>query len=569
MFQSKIFRLVLIFFSIIYSGDEYDPIISNYNINTYQNSDLVNGMNTYSSKVNEDINFQNQYITMPNFENSNDFSMDTIYKSFDEDIEIFNINEFSDDFENFLEMKNRIDQSCLNNKDGCCSLQSSNVSKLKESLNFQYNSDSLDFFLNNKIIGLPSFGKYNRDIEDTSSLDAEISKMLSRNKNLAKIQLIKPDELYKSDIYSCVSELIARFAYFRKDIYLFINENLIKNTQTAFKSSNAQNSKDSVLAIGLSLSKLSDHESISEYLMRHIYLSLIFAQELSKFQESSKIYNQMSKKTSKIKKSIDLITSNLKTQELTSESRNKLTKVLELKNLKILQIKSQRKTLHKMPKCELVLNHLKRITNSNLNHSEFNIKWICIFISFFKVKNLSNQYFNEIECYISERLKCPAFYRNRALLYIKESSYLDANSLALVILDWIFYFFSPEFQEHIRNEANSSKLLSRLVVLIVLIFNKKDGLLPILLCENAFTTWVSELEDIFMTQKFTCFTNSIFEKFYNDIIDTTEVLLHTKLFLCSNLEFLSKLKIVIEHYLKDLYKIGFYTFLSKMSEYSE
>ncbi len=131
---------------------------------------------------------------------------------------------------------------------------------------------------------------------------------------------------------------------------------------------------------------------------------------------------------------------------MSAENRQQIMRDLEERKKMTADFKSQRSNLPKRPSIVLISKYANYILKSGLTLGQFMTRWISIFSSFDKITNFYNQNMNEVINSKIAKLRCPAFYKNGETL-IRENSYFDQNSFTFILLDWVFYFFSPEFSE--------------------------------------------------------------------------------------------------------------------------
>lgn len=244
---------------------------------------------------------------------------------------------------------------------------------------------------------------------------------------------------------------------------------------------------------------------------------------------------------------------------MSAESRQQIMRDLEERKKMTADFKSQRSNLPKRPSIVLISKYANYILKSGLTLGQFMTRWISIFSSFDKITNFYNQNMNEVINSKIAKLRCPAFYKNREVL-IRENSYFDLNSFTFILLDWVFYFFSPEFSECFTNEENySPKILSILSALIFILLNEPDANGMFLSREQLFDQWMTKLE-----KPLHCCHN-IFHEIYDKVkglnvsVDMTEANFREKIFKEHKLGFLRKYEEILKQYLSILYEKGFST----------
>jgi hypothetical protein len=173
--------------------------------------------------------------------------------------------------------------------------------------------------------------------------------------------------------------------------------------------------------------------------------------------------------------------------------------------------------LPKAPSLKFIGIYAKYISFSGKNFGLPNYQWITLLRSLNRIVDLYNQNLKEILDPHLDKFRCPVFYRNREIL-IKQNAFIDMNSITFVILDWVFYFFSPEFKEHSVTESDRNiKLLSRLTALIFILFNNAETARVILDQKEIYDKWIENLEESFKTSNYCASPNDIFAAFYDEI----------------------------------------------------
>jgi hypothetical protein len=199
---------------------------------------------------------------------------------------------------------------------------------------------------------------------------------------------------------------------------------------------------------------------------------------------------------------------------------------------------------------------------------------IALFLSLIKITKFYDERLKELIGDHLNILRCPVSYKNRDILILQNSSrvdgtnqsfYIEENSLTFIILDWVFYFFSAEFQEQLAaGTIDSPKILSRLTALIFILSNKFTENCLSFSQEEFFDKWMISLELKFEMEVFCqSSASNFFTELHNKIkhfdgnINMTETSFYQKIFRFLKLHFLNDLEIIIEGYLTNLYCKGF------------
>lgn len=253
------------------------------------------------------------------------------------------------------------------------------------------------------------------------------------------------------------------------------------------------------------------------------------------------------------------IRSELSNKNLKEEQRIKLEEKMKSQKSIISNLRISRDILPKVPSINLVSKYCKCISFSNPELGRFNNRWISVFVSFVRITNFYEQNLKHIIDPHLYKFKCPVSYENREVL-ISQNSYLDINSFSFVILDWVFYFFSSDFQKNMETEAfDGSAIVSRLCILIFVLMNEPNSTRVFLSQNGSFDNWKVDLNLLFKSLTPCNTFKQIFielrdvMKEFKGFIDINENTFYQKIFRGHSLLFLSKIEEILKDYLSLLY----------------
>lgn len=374
-----------------------------------------------------------------------------------------------------------------------------------------------------------------------------------------QIKFGHPDTLKTFQIFYDLSEFISKLIYFSGDFYQFINSHFLDSNDDGFKIARS-NFRHNNLETGSSLGYHTGSNEKVKNLIFLIYSTIDLAQQNNNFVRSPNINFVVSKRILKCKKTIDDFNSKLNDQKLDDKELLHLIKKIKLKNQIKSDLELERKNSQARPSISKISNYMIDLFSSNRNFKNFNTKWFTIFCSLTKISNFYDSKLKEFVNGHLDKFRCPIYYKNKELL-MSQNAYIDIDSFIFVILDWIFYFFSPDFVEIWKTKTNdSSKVFSKVTALLFILFNKPQKV-KLFLSENRFfDEWIVNLETYFESEVVFNSLSDTFKALYDEIQQSngftymTERQFYSKLFSPKKLAFLVKSERLVQEYLFKLYE---------------
>lgn len=540
IFSSKNFRFFSYLCLIRSTSDTNIPILNTLN--------SIESLNSKRPHVNVDIpepNFTDEQRSKAPKRKFTDFSIENLLKSPN-----LSHKSFSDD-QSVIECHNSCKNESNSGRNNSKNLGKNNESSLKTSPNeasCSARSEGISPFINTE------------DNQKSVSLED------------IDVPLKGPAILPNLQIYSELSEFIAKLVYFRDDFYRFlegycsnVNQNLRADLSFSYYFKQ-------VLKCDSSLIYHQNSEIIVKNLMLLIHMTLDLAKKLNLSQLNFKKYHNISSKIIKHRKSLNKLMLEMKNEDISAKEHLELKNATKNEIATIADLELQRENLPKNASFKYVTRYAKYISNLGTKFGFFGYRWIAIICSLNKIMNFYDQNLKEIVDNHLDKFRCPAFYKNREIL-LKQNSFLDINSFSAVILDWVFYFFSLDFKVHLASENDGNiKLLSRMTSLLFVLFSKPETVKLMLNKEEIYDRWIEDLEKSFRTGKYCASPNAIFNTFYNKIekfdglVERSMQNFYFKIVRNSKLDFLDKIENILEDHLIPLYEIGIEAYKSIISD---
>lgn len=403
---------------------------------------------------------------------------------------------------------------------GTSESENNNVIGSQDLVNDQTVSQNHSVSADQNIQNLSEHSLDNQQSKPCTSKNSDEIGAVSLTKN-GEIENIKTkSRIHKAvvtQIYSDIAEFIAMLIYFRNELNQFMN--------TYFDPSNQTLSLD--LKLSQIIEKSQDYESneffevelgkIRKSIMLFVHITFKFLKNNERYIKSQTGYQSLNCNLYLRRKRVKKLQKELVNGNLMLIQRSKVLKKIKAEKDKIANLELQRKDFPKRSSSSLICHYLEYIVNSKRINRNFAYEWIGIFTSLDKIVCFYDQNLKEVVGSQLDKFKCPASYKRREIL-IKENSYIDMNSITFVILEWVFYFFSPEFQEHLAGgiQANdNSKLLSRFVALIFILINSTEISKQMISRKEILDNFILNLENEFNSSKF-C---NLFDNFIKDSFD--------------------------------------------------
>jgi hypothetical protein len=304
-----------------------------------------------------------------------------------------------------------------------------------------------------------------------------------------------------------------------------------------------------------------------------IHLSLDFANRIEMYLEVVKRRDSFAQKITNRNKRIYKLKTKLEGERLNQKTRSKLSQEIESMKEEILNLKSERDSLPERPCFKIIYKYVRCISKHYLHLTNFGSRLIAVSLPLIKITKFYDERLKNVVGDHLNKLRCPASYKNRDILILQNSSrvdagnqsfYIEENSLTFIILDWVFYFFSSEFQEQLKAETiDTPKILSRLTALIFILSNSLNETCLLFSQEEFFDRWMIGLEvkfelEVFCQSSASNFFTELHDKIKNfdGDIKMSEDYFHHKILKFHKLYFLNDLEIIIEGYLTNLYDKG-------------
>jgi hypothetical protein len=340
------------------------------------------------------------------------------------------------------------------------------------------------------------------------------------NREYFDMKLTESDRLSDIQVYSDLIEFIAKLIYFRSSFKQYLDSFMGKDIQNRYIDQILNNAIQNLPKNEQNLFYLPNSKVIIRDIMLLAYITLDFNQKNECYirEVLRKKYHAVTQMTFRQRRNIDELNLELKNKKLSNQERSKLEEKIKAKMNLISDLEYQRTNLSKRPSINLISNYAKFTSNFGSRFNNFTARWITIFHSLFKIVHYYDQNLKEIVGDHLNELRCPIFYQNREILMKQRSSNIDESSLTFVILDWVFFFFSPEFLRLLdQDNEGASKLLSRLSALIFILLNEPDTVKTILSKKETYYKWIDNLESCFKSQKYLSSAANIFNVFYDKV----------------------------------------------------
>lgn len=371
----------------------------------------------------------------------------------------------------------------------------------------------------------------------------------------------EPVMIKNLQIFFDLSELLVRLIWFRIDFYQFSNEYFSQKYHPPKFDSKMDKIIQKFSGPDSSLFYFGYSKLIIKNLMLLIYITLDFAQKVELHYNSSRKYQTLTISISRHQVQLTILNNRLENGKDNEMIYSHLKNLIIQKQQLISSLKTARNELPPFPSIRIASRYVKFISNFKPEFAKFRFGWISIFCSLIKIYNLYDQKLKQSINDHLDKFKCPAHYKNREILR-NENFYFDVNSFTFIVLDWIFYFFSSEFQEHFTNGNLTSKILSRLTVLIFILFNDPEMSKILLSNKRIFDEWILNLENEFKSSENTASSDNLLKEFYDKIknfhgsISIRENAFALKIVRKHNLEISDNLEMIIYEYLSRAYEIG-------------
>lgn len=378
----------------------------------------------------------------------------------------------------------------------------------------------------------------------------------------SKIQFRDPETIKNLQIHNDLIHFIYKLVYFRKDLFKFINSCFSEDNN---HHQNSYSPPKNLFKDNPEYVNLFTHNSkiIVKNLLLLVYITLELAKKNENHREHNQKYHLFCNRITSQKNKINALNSKINDQKLEEEELIRLKNELERRKKKVAELEFRRGVLPKKSSYLIVYKYARYLSNLKSDFGHFKSRWISIFTSLNKITNFYDLKWAELINDHLDEFICPAFYDRRDYL-IDKNLYIDMDSFTFIILDWIFYFFSKDFQNQFGMKTNfSSKLLSRLTALIFILFNDPETVEPLFSSKEFLKNWILKLECKFESLRLSnspCdFFNEIKEKIINfdGSLYISERNFCTRVSLGYEIVLLPKLVEILQNYLLYLYKIGF------------
>lgn len=370
------------------------------------------------------------------------------------------------------------------------------------------------------------------------------------------------DILKDIHVYHDFAKVIARIIYFRHSFRQLIDSFCLETNSKGIFSSTLRKFFTKNPEFDSNLFYDSKSGKIIKSLMLLIHISIDFIQKNDKHLEFRKRYDYCSNLIYKHRKRLKNLEKELNSNKPNKEKYSELEKKCENERKFISILKLQRETVPKHPTVGIIFEYAKYISHLGSKFGQVGTRWISIFFSIVKIINFYDQNLKEIVDDHLDKFRCSFFYKSRDVLMC-ENPFIGKDSFLFVILDWIFYFFSPEFQESFSEEHNfNSKLLAKITSLIFILFNNPETI-RIILCQNEiFEKWTIKLESNYEHQEASSSSSNIFNEIYEKVekfngdVHIKEQCFRSQTLKGSKMKFLVELEDIIRHYLSFFYEKG-------------
>lgn len=387
----------------------------------------------------------------------------------------------------------------------------------------------------------------------------------SNTKTLNEAHLRNTDSMKKWQIFSDLKEFISKLIYFREEFNEFIN-NHFEFPYVEFFDTSIDDLIKNNPEYDPNLFRPKDSNLIIKNIMLLVLISIDLANKTVQFFDAVDQYDYLSLAIFNQRKKIKKLNS-----IFSDHSLNQLKFQNDLKELSIelSNLESQRKSLPKSPSFRIIYKYARHISCVNPKFGRFSNHWISTFVSFVKIVNFYEQKLKGIVDLHLDKFRCPFSFKHREAL-ISQNSYIDTKSINFVILEWIFYFFSSDFQEQQTTETfNSSILLSRLTTLIIILLNEPEAVKMVLSKDRSFDNWKSDLKRNIKVKRPDKTSKEILKKFIDDVKglkwtnDISENEFYKKIRRNYKLSFLDKVEQTVEAHILSLYESASSSFAKK------
>lgn len=396
------------------------------------------------------------------------------------------------------------------------------------------------------------------------------------NNNSITIEEIKKIESLK--IYSDLREFIAKLIYSRKDLYEFVDiclkeddqSECLEDKEVCFHVENED--YKSLFPLDSNNRKTNDRN-----LMLLIYLCIDYARKNEMHSEVTREHNKLASRISQLKKRLSQINEKLENKELSKLKHLKLKQELQTKTKRVSESETRKNELPKSLCFLKIYKYVIYLIKNNKNQRGIGSLLVSVFAPLIKIADFYDQRLKEI---VGERLgelRCPGVYINRDSLIFQnsckpnagnQSSYFDENSLTFILLDWFFYFFSPDFQEQLSEGIiDISKLLARLTALIFILLGEPGKVNLLFSRKEFFESWIMDLEFKFeMEQEFQPKLSNFFEEIRDKTKDFCASFHRSGLFLRhkaargEKLNFLNEIETILKDYFIQFYENGLHEY---------
>lgn len=376
-------------------------------------------------------------------------------------------------------------------------------------------------------------------------------------------------------IFSDFGEFIAKLIYFRKGLYEFINLCLVQDDSREYQEFEKPcfyvKNEDYKSLLPL----YSENKTKVKNLALFIYLCIDFARRNESYFKVLKQRGSLGSKILNLKKNLSELDDQLENKKLSRSDRLILKQEIQKKRNVLSDFEAKKNEMHKISYYQTVYHYCNFIVEQDQKFKGFSSLLVSLFSSFVKVIDFYDQRLKDIVGDHLNELRCPGTYTNRNILTLQNSSrpntgnqgfYIDENSFSFIILDWIFYFFSPDFQEQLASGTiDRSKLLARLTALLFILFSDSDKSKLLFSQKKYFDDWMINLEFKFeMECVFQLESPDFFKEVFNKIKHFNESFnlngfhLRNKAARGRKLDFLNDLEAILKDYFIQLYEKGLY-----------
>lgn len=434
-------------------------------------------------------------------------------------------------------------------------------------------NDRLEFDLDyESVVDVPFISYRKSEVEKKPNSLKDSTPIISQDNRDCKENSKSSTSIFKSaveveetEFYEAFIEFLARIIFFRNSIHLFIHENLIRGSTNARDLKETQNSDNNhQYSASVDLQDISSLKDTS--FMSFVKKTLDYSYENEKNFKSFNGNVLLTQRLSFGLKKIGEYKSRISGGNLSEKVRDKLLKKIKDKANQVSQLQKEKTILANAILYRPVTSYLKTIIKPNFDYSNFIIRWISIFLPLTKILIYYDKTLKETLEHHLERFRCPFDYKDRELM-VDYNCHNLGNNFLFIIIDWMLYFFSDEFQRDIHDKASNSKILSRITAFIILIFNDSNTIKYIMTGEGLFDEWIERLEDYFYRDLNSNSPNDIFGEFgknikeFNGIIHISKSNFYNKIMRRKKLEFLNNLKQLIKRDLGSMYSRGIYIYL--------